>query len=352
MHVINSSPVVQTSTFVYNGLGLRVGKTDSTGTYRYLCDGTSPGADVLSDGAAVYTAGLSDHRGNASTFSHDDLLGSLRFLTTGQNVTMNLLPDAFGETVSQAGSLLTPFAWNGGSGYQSDAGGLKLLGHRYYDPRTGRFISQDHAKSGGNWYAYAGNNPVNKIDPSGLSAMNIFGAPSAHGEGPCGDYGFYSASQLDGMFGSQSSPTQPAVMDKGTKSKKGPTTYKNKDDAGVAAVKAAYPESDQDAHEYWGYIRITKDNKYQYSDPQATHDVNGTEEKDLPDPPSDTVGWYHTHPESIHGGADSFSDGDLELTKDWNVPGYLATPNFILKATPTPDDIGTPTVTTLQAYWH
>ncbi len=39
-------------TYTYNGLGLRVGKVDSTGTYSYVCDGTTPGSPVLSDGHA------------------------------------------------------------------------------------------------------------------------------------------------------------------------------------------------------------------------------------------------------------------------------------------------------------
>ena len=51
-------------TFVYNGLGLRVGKTDSTGSY--ICDGTTPGAMVLTDGYALYTPGLSENKGGAS----------------------------------------------------------------------------------------------------------------------------------------------------------------------------------------------------------------------------------------------------------------------------------------------
>jgi RHS repeat-associated protein len=43
----------------------------------------------------------------------------------------------------------------------------KLLGHRYYDASTGRFLSRDSAKDGRNWYVYCENNPLGKVDPSG-----------------------------------------------------------------------------------------------------------------------------------------------------------------------------------------
>ncbi len=40
----------------------------------------------------------------------------------------------------------------------------------YYDPAVGRFISEDPAGlgAGNNLYAYAGNDPINRPDPSGL----------------------------------------------------------------------------------------------------------------------------------------------------------------------------------------
>jgi len=40
---------------------------------------------------------------------------------------------------------------------------------RYYDPEIGRFVSEDPLgfEAGINFYAYVGNNPINRNDPSG-----------------------------------------------------------------------------------------------------------------------------------------------------------------------------------------
>ena len=51
--------------------------------------------------------------------------------------------------------------------YDSDLG-LYYLHNRYYDPQVGRFISEDPARDGTNWYAYCGSDAVNYVDPDGL----------------------------------------------------------------------------------------------------------------------------------------------------------------------------------------
>ena len=45
--------------------------------------------------------------------------------------------------------------------------GLIYLRNRYYDPSIGRFITEDPARDGLNWYVYCRNNPIRYIDPTG-----------------------------------------------------------------------------------------------------------------------------------------------------------------------------------------
>ena len=46
--------------------------------------------------------------------------------------------------------------------------GLYKMGHRYYDPSTGRFTQPDPSGAENNQFAYAANNPINYTDPTGL----------------------------------------------------------------------------------------------------------------------------------------------------------------------------------------
>jgi uncharacterized protein RhaS with RHS repeats len=46
---------------------------------------------------------------------------------------------------------------------------------RFYNPRLGRFLQTDPAgtKDDLNLYAYVGNNPVNRVDPTGLAKVAV-----------------------------------------------------------------------------------------------------------------------------------------------------------------------------------
>jgi RHS repeat-associated protein len=59
------------------------------------------------------------------------------------------------------------------TGREDDTTGLMYFRARYYDPNFGRFVSEDPVGyyGGMNFYAYAGNSPVNYYDPSGLAPV-------------------------------------------------------------------------------------------------------------------------------------------------------------------------------------
>jgi RHS repeat-associated protein len=89
------------------------------------------------------------------------------------------LRNAFGkmESGSTAASSMethTGLGFAGAGTPTAAGGGYVYLRNRWYDPQTGRFLSQDPIGLAGgvNLYAYAGNNPASYSDPFGLCPPN------------------------------------------------------------------------------------------------------------------------------------------------------------------------------------
>jgi RHS repeat-associated protein len=124
-------------------------------------------------------------------YAQQDANGNVTALVdTSGNVQERYVYDPFGTpTILDAnwnprGS--SSFAWGylfQGLRYDPTSG-LYDSRHRDYSPTLGRFLQQDPLGFQGgdtNPYRYAGNDPVNAVDPTGLQAMQAMPAPAANG---------------------------------------------------------------------------------------------------------------------------------------------------------------------------
>ncbi|ARU42344.1 hypothetical protein CCB80_14780 [Armatimonadetes bacterium Uphvl-Ar1] len=168
-------PGMTTNTFTYNGLDTRVGMTDSSGSKSFKRNGVYVTDPVLSDGTASFTPS-GEVRGGVKTTSSSALKNSDIQTNSAQSVVASKVYDAFGNQLSSTGTWAGQFQYAGKFGYHQDPdSGLKLLGHRYYDSSTGRFLTRDPIKDGRNWYLYCGNSPVSRVDANGLEAVLVQG---------------------------------------------------------------------------------------------------------------------------------------------------------------------------------
>jgi RHS repeat-associated protein len=179
--------------FVYDRDGNRVRKTVSGVTTYYLMDDRNPTghAQVLEEMTTVgstpsrlYTHGLdliSQRQSDGTThFYGFDGNGNVRFLTTtSATISDTYTYDAFGIQLASTGSTPNSYRY---SGQHLDSNlGFYYLRARYMNPATGRFLSRDKFQGDINEpatlhkYLYVANDPLNRIDPSGLLFTSKFG---------------------------------------------------------------------------------------------------------------------------------------------------------------------------------
>jgi RHS repeat-associated protein len=175
------------SSATYDGNGLRSSATTtptggSASTQHFVWNTVASVPELLMDSTNAYIYGPTGtpfEQVNLSTgtiqFLVADALGSVRGVVSSSGaLTAYTSYDAWGNPETTGGlSSYTPFGF---AGAYTDATGLLYLINRYYDPGTGMFFSVDpDVIETGQAYSYAGDDPVNGIDPSGLRSTSACG---------------------------------------------------------------------------------------------------------------------------------------------------------------------------------
>lgn len=166
----------------YRGDGMRASKTTAAGATYFVYDGVEPVLEVNSAGTktAVMTFGpagaLARTTSTRTLLYTSDLQGNVsqQVDASSGTVVASYAFDGFGGRLyssSDPSATSDPYSGFGGTlGYFTDwETGLQLLGHRYYDDATGRFLNRDPMDTGGgiNVYSYVSNDPLDMVDPSG-----------------------------------------------------------------------------------------------------------------------------------------------------------------------------------------
>ncbi|MFI6697850.1 RHS repeat-associated core domain-containing protein [Streptomyces sp. NPDC050509] len=166
------------STFTYDPLGTRSSTTVGGTTNRFLTDGSNPLTQQSGSGetkATVATSGLDEYltrteNGRTQVYLTDALGTVVGLADPDGTVATRYTYDPNGQPTTTGAASTNPYTF---TGRENDGTGLLHYRNRYYDPETGRFISQDPIgyAGGTNLYEYALSSPTTYTDPSGNNPM-------------------------------------------------------------------------------------------------------------------------------------------------------------------------------------
>ena len=169
----------------YNGEGKRIQKSEKGTTTRYFYDNgqvlytlnkedekTTQNLSGISDNVIATKRYEGDDEGRLYFYNKDVKGSTSSILDDNLNGIVSYDYDDYGVTEKRGDAgFLNEICYTGG--IYDDSTSLYYLNARYYDPSTGRFLSEDTYRGepadANTWhlYAYCANNPVNYVDPSG-----------------------------------------------------------------------------------------------------------------------------------------------------------------------------------------
>nr|WSS66327.1 polymorphic toxin-type HINT domain-containing protein [Streptomyces sp. NBC_01177] len=168
----------QNSSFGYDALGIRSTKVVGGTTNKFLTDASNPLVEQNSSGdttATVATSGLDQfltrtENGGTQVYLTDALGSVLGLANSDGTIATRYAYDPNGQTTTAGTASSNPYTF---TGREDDGVGLLHYRDRYYDPETGRFISQDPIGYAGgvNLYQYALSSPTAYTDPTGNNPM-------------------------------------------------------------------------------------------------------------------------------------------------------------------------------------